>query len=120
MDSLSGTGTTFLPGVVDDGEDPHTVFTRQLLAEACMAVARDMECYDYQIGRLIRKVSSAVVENPPWAEDQEHLLRLVRSAAAGFGGRRERVWTASFDSTVDVGPTQPCEETGQRTRRRSA
>ena len=49
-------------------QDARTMFRRQLLVEACLAVAGDMESYDYQIGRLIRKVES-----------------LVRSAQSVFG-----------------------------------
>lgn len=99
-----------------EGEDPRTVFSGQLLAEACLAVSRDMECYDYQIGRLIRKVSTAVTENPSWAENEDHLMRLIRAAAAGFGGRRQTVWTASFDSTIEGGITEEAEETPRQRR----
>jgi hypothetical protein len=79
----------------------------QLLVEACLAVAGDMECYDYQIGRLIRKVDQAVIENPTWSDDRQHLLDLIRFAATGFGGRREKVWLASFESSLD--PDSLCE-----------
>jgi hypothetical protein len=87
------------------GEDSHAAFTHQLLVEACLAVAGDMECYDYQIGRLIRKVDQAIAENPVWSES--HMLNLVRYAATGFGGRREKVWLASFESSLD--PEAPPE-----------
>ena len=45
-----------MPMIEEAGQDARTVFRRQILVEACLAVAGDMECYDYQIGRLIRKV----------------------------------------------------------------
>ncbi len=83
------------------GQDPRVAFGRQLLAEACLAAARDMECYDYQIGRLIRKIDQALTENTNWSGTISQLLSLVRFAATGFGGRRQKVWLASFDSTVD-------------------
>ena len=83
------------------GQDARTIFRRQLLVEACLAVAGDMESYDYQIGRLIRKVDQALVENLTWNQDRHQLLNLVRFAATGFGGRREVVWIASFDSSLD-------------------
>ena len=83
------------------GEDSRPEFHRQLLVEACLAVAGDMECYDYQIGRLIRKVEQAVAETPNWTQDKAHLFNLVRYAATGFGGRREKVWLASFESSLD-------------------
>ena len=85
----------------ESGEDFRAEFHRQLLVEACLAVAGDMECYDYQIGRLIRKVDQAMLENPGWSPDKSHLLNLVRYAATGFGGRREKVWLASFESSLD-------------------
>jgi hypothetical protein len=88
-------------------EDAREGFRRQLLVEACLAVAGDMECYDYQIGRLIRKVDQAVIENPAWSEDKPHLFSLIRFAATGFGGRREKVWLASFESSLD--PESPSE-----------
>ena len=91
----------------ETGEDSRSVLQRQLLVEACLAVAGDMECYDYQIGRLIRKVDQVVVENPAWSEDKPTLLNLIRFAATGFGGRREKVWLASFESSLD--PESPCE-----------
>ena len=93
--------------IEEAGEDSRSAFTRQLLVEACLAVAGDMECYDYQIGRLIRKVDQTLTENPPWSEDKSHLLNLVRYAATGFGGRREKVWLASFESSLD--PESPLE-----------
>ncbi len=89
------------------GEDARGGFQQQLLVEACLAVAGDMECYDYQIGRLIRKIEQSVVENPSWGREKQHMLNLVRYAATGFGGRREKVWLASFDSSLD--PDSPCE-----------
>ncbi len=85
-------------------QDPQETFRRQLLVEACLAVAGDMESYDYQIGRLIRKVNQALIENVAWAHDRTYLFNLVRYAAAGFGGRRETVWLASFDSSQDPLP----------------
>jgi hypothetical protein len=87
--------------VESTGPDALELFRRQLLVEACLAVAGDMESYDYQIGRLIRKVEQALVDNVAWAHDRRQLLNLVRYAAAGFGGRRETVWLASFDSSQD-------------------
>ena len=66
-----------------------------------------MECYDYQIGRLIRKVEQAIIENASWDSDKQQLLSLVRFAATGFGGRREKVWLASFESILD--PESPVE-----------
>jgi len=87
--------------VEEAGEDARAVFQRQLLSEACLAVAGDLECYDYQIGRLIRKVEQALVEHPDWAADRRHMFSLVRCAATGFGGRREKVWLASFESSLD-------------------
>lgn len=105
MDQTPGTESEILLEIDTTGQDPRVAFGRQVLAEACLAAARDMECYDYQIGRLIRKISTAMSENPAWAPDEEHLLRLVRSAAAGLGGRRERVWIASFDSGIDIDAT---------------
>jgi hypothetical protein len=90
------------PPIPIRAENPREEFRLQILAEACLAVSRDMENYDYQIGRLIRKVSCAIEENPEWSRDEEHLLNLIRSAAAGFGGRRERVWRASFDCSLDT------------------
>ena len=110
MDQYQETDRVAPQELVEGIEDPKEVFVRELLAEACLAVARDMECYDYQIGRLIRKVSVAIGENPAWADDEEHLLRLIRSAAAGFGGRREMVWIASFDSGVDTTTTRPASK----------
>ena len=94
----------------DSGEDVRQEFHRQLLVEGCLAVAGDMECYDYQIGRLIRKVDQAVDENPAWIQDREHLFNLIRYAATGFGGRREKVWLASFESSLD--PDSATELTG--------
>jgi hypothetical protein len=91
----------------ETGEDARSALHRQLLVEACLAVAGDMECYDYQIGRLIRKVDQVVVENPAWSGDRPRLLKLIRFAATGFGGRREKVWLASFESSLD--PDSPCE-----------
>lgn len=96
-----------LSALEEPTEDARSGFHRQLLVEACLAVAGDMECYDYQIGRLIRKVSVAIGENPSWAADEAHLLRLIRSAAEGFGGRRKLVWIASFDSGIDTTPSPP-------------
>jgi hypothetical protein len=107
VDRLLETDRVVPPGLADGIDDPKEAFVHELLAEACLAVARDMECYDYQIGRLIRKVSVAINENPSWAADEEHLLRLIRSAAAGFGGRREMVWIASFESGIDTSPPPP-------------
>lgn len=92
------------------GEDPRSGIRQQVLVEACLAVAGDMECYDYQIGRLIRKVDQAVVENPAWSDDRPHLLDLIRFAATGFGGRRETVWLASFESSLDPESTQESAE----------
>ena len=92
------------------GEDAASGFRRQLLVEACLAVAGDMECYDYQIGRLIRKVDQAVVENPSLAEDKQHLFNLIRFAATGFGGRRQKVWLASFESSLDPDSPTGLEE----------
>ena len=89
-----------MPMIEEAGQDARTVFRRQILVEACLAVAGDMECYDYQIGRLIRKVEQAVVENRSWSSDRPQLLNLVRFAATGFGGRREKVWLASFESSL--------------------
>ena len=83
------------------GEDFRSEFSRQLLVEACLAVAGDMECYDYQIGRLIRKVDQAIADHPTWRADRSHMLNLVRHAATGFGGRRQMVWLASFESSLD-------------------
>ena len=91
----------------ETGEDTRSTLHRQLLIEACLAVAGDMECYDYQIGRLIRKVDQVVVENPTWTDERPQLLNLIRFAATGFGGRREKVWLASFESSLD--PDSPCE-----------
>ena len=68
------------PHPEEPGQDPQEDFSRQLLVEACLAVARDMENYDYQIGRLVRKVRTAVTENPTWAGDESHLLRLIRQS----------------------------------------
>ena len=96
-----------LPIVEEAGEDARSSFSRQLLVEACLAVAGDMECYDYQIGRLIRKVDQAMTENRSWTGDKPQLMNLVRFAATGFGGRREKVWLASFESSVD--PDSPVE-----------
>jgi len=96
-----------MPIVEETAEDPRSAFSRQLLVEACLAVAGDMECYDYQIGRLIRKVEQAVVENRSWSADRPQLMNLVRFAATGFGGRREKVWLASFESSLD--PESPAE-----------
>ena len=93
--------------VEETGPDAQEMFRRQLLVEACLAVAGDMESYDYHIGRLIRKVDQALVENVAWAHHRRQLLNLVRYAAAGFGGRRETVWLASFDSSLD--PEIPLE-----------
>ena len=90
-----------LPIVEEAGEDARSSFSRQLLVEACLAVAGDMECYDYQIGRLIRKVDQAVTENRSWTGGKPQLMNLVRFAATGFGGRREKVWLASFESSLD-------------------
>ena len=87
--------------VEETGPDAQEMFRRQLLVEACLAVAGDMESYDYQIGRLIRKVDQALVETVTWAQQRRQLLNLVRYAAAGFGGRRETVWLASFDSSLE-------------------
>ena len=87
--------------IEESGEDARSGFRRQLLVEACLTVAGDMECYDYQIGRLIRKVEQALVENPAWSGDKAHLYSLIRFAATGFGGRREKVWLASFESSLD-------------------
>jgi len=87
--------------VQETTEGACAILQRQLLAEACLAVAGDMECYDYQIGRLLRKVDQAVTENPAWCEDKSHMLNLIRFAATGFGGRREKVWLASFESSLD-------------------
>lgn len=89
------------PPIPIRAENPREEFRLLILAEACLAVSRDMENYDYQIGRLIRKVSCAVVENPEWSGEEAHLLNLIRSAAAGFGGRREMVWRASFECCLD-------------------
>jgi hypothetical protein len=105
VDPVRETNTVVPPGLLEGIEDPKEAFIHELLAEACLAVARDMECYDYQIGRLVRKVAVAIAENPSWAADEAHLMRLIRSAAAGFGGRRQMVWVASFDSAVDTTPT---------------
>jgi hypothetical protein len=96
-----------LPIVEETAEDPRSAFSRQLLVEACLAVAGDMECYDYQIGRLIRKVDQVVIENRSWSADKPQLMNLVRFAATGFGGRREKVWLASFESSLD--PDAPAE-----------
>ena len=93
--------------IQETSEDARSVLQRQLLSEACLAVAGDMECYDYQIGRLLRKVDQAVVENPGWSGEKSHLLNLIRYAATGFGGRREKVWLASFESSLD--PDLLCE-----------
>ena len=87
--------------IVEPTEDGRPAFREQLLVEACLAVAGDMECYDYQIGRLIRKIDQALTENTDWSGTKSQLLSLVRFAATGFGGRRQKVWLASFDSTVD-------------------
>ena len=92
---------TTLSALEEPTEDARSGFHRQLLVEACLAVAGDMECYDYQIGRLIRKVDQTLVENPVWGEDKPHLFNLIRFAATGFGGRREKVWLASFESSLD-------------------
>ena len=89
-----------LASLDETGEDACPEFHRQLLVEACLAVAGDMECYDYQIGRLIRKVDQAVDENPTWIQDKAHLFNLIRFAATGFRGRREKVWLASFESSL--------------------
>ncbi len=94
-------GETLSIQVEETGQDALEMFRRQLLVEACLAVAGDMESYDYQIGRLIRKVDQALVEHAAWTLDRSRLLNLVRYAAAGFGGRRETVWLASFDSSVE-------------------
>ncbi len=102
---MSGESLSFQ--VEETGQDALEMFRRQLLVEACLAVAGDMESYDYQIGRLIRKVDQALVENVAWAHDRPQLLNLVRYAAAGFGGRRETVWLASFDSSLN--PEIPLE-----------
>ena len=99
-----------LPIVEETGEDSRSTFSRQLLVEACLAVAGDMECYDYQIGRLIRKVDQAVVENRSWSRDKTQLMNLVRFAATGFGGRREKVWLASFESSLDPESSTELEE----------
>jgi len=96
-----------LSALEEPTEDARSGFHRQLLVEACLAVAGDMECYDYQIGRLIRKVDQTLVENPVWSEDKQHLFNLIRFAATGFGGRREKVWLASFESSLD--PDWPAE-----------
>jgi len=93
--------TETLSIVEEAGEDARSTFSRQLLVEACLAVAGDMECYDYQIGRLIRKVDQAIVEHPIWTDNKPQMLNLVRFAATGFGGRREKVWLASFESSLD-------------------
>jgi hypothetical protein len=99
-----------LPVIESTGGDSKTAFGHQLLVEACLAVAGDMECYDYQIGRLIRKVDQAVEENPAWNPDRPRLLNLVRFAATGFGGRREKVWLASFESSLDPESPERFEE----------
>jgi hypothetical protein len=96
-----------MPTLEPATEDARSGFHRQLLVEACLAVAGDMECYDYQIGRLIRKVDQVMGENPGWGEDRTHLFNLIRFAATGFGGRREKVWLASFESSLD--PDWPSE-----------
>ncbi len=96
---MSGESLSFQ--VEQTGQDALEIFRRQVLVEACLAVAGDMESYDYQIGRLIRKVDQALVENVAWAHHRQQLLSLVRYAATGFGGRRETVWLASFDSSLD-------------------
>ncbi len=96
---MSGESLSFQVG--ETGPDALESFRHQLLVEACLAVAGDMESYDYQIGRLIRKVDQALVENVAWDRDRQSLLNLVRYAAAGFGGRRETVWLASFDSSLE-------------------
>lgn len=88
--------------VVEQAEDDsRSAFQQSLLSEACLAVAGDMECYDYQIGRLIRKVDQALIDHPGWGVGRDRLLNLVRCAAAGFGGRRETVWLASFESSLE-------------------
>jgi hypothetical protein len=102
-------GETLSIPVEETGQDALESFQRQLLVEACLAVAGDMESYDYQIGRLIRKVEQALLENVAWATDRQYLLNLVRFAAAGFGGRRETVWLASFDSSQDPELPLPSE-----------
>ena len=91
---------TTLPAL-EERSDARSDFRRQVLVEACLAVAGDMECYDYQIGRLIRKVDQVMGDNPGWDEDKPHVFNLIRFAATGFGGRREKVWLASFESSVD-------------------
>jgi hypothetical protein len=100
-------GSETLSMLEQPGEEARSTLERQLLVEACLAVAGDIECYDYQIGRLIRKVDQVVNENPAWLDNRSHLLNLVRHAATGFGGRREKVWLASFESSLD--PDSPCE-----------
>ena len=100
-------GETASIHVGETGQDALEIFRRQLLVEACLAVAGDMESYDYQIGRLIRKVDQALVETVTWTQQRRQLLNLVRYAAAGFGGRRETVWLASFDSSLE--PELPLE-----------
>ena len=89
------------------GKDERLAFREQLLVEACLAVAGDMESYDYQIGRLVRKIEQVLVEKADWSADRQQLQNLVRFAATGFGGRREKVWLASFDSSMD--PDLPLE-----------
>jgi hypothetical protein len=94
--------TTESASVVEQAEeDSRSAFQQSLLSEACLAVAGDMECYDYQIGRLIRKVDQALADHPGWGISRSQLLNLVRCAAAGFGGRRETVWLASFESSLE-------------------
>ncbi len=101
---MSGESLSFQ--VEQTGQDALEMFRRQLLVDSCLAVAGDMESYDYQIGRLVRKVDQALTENVAWAHGRSHLLNLVRYAAAGFGGRRETVWLASFDSSQDPLPLE--------------
>ena len=79
-------------------------YGRQLLEEACLAVSRDMDSYDYHIARLMQKVGTAIDENPGWGKDRGWLLNLIRAAATGFGGRREKVWLASFECTLNPVP----------------
>ncbi len=105
---MSGESLSF--PVEETGQDALEMFRRQLLVEACLAVAGDMESYDYQIGRLLRKVEQAVVDHPAWTTGRHRLLNLVRFAATGFGGRRQKVWLASFESSVNPDLPHKIEE----------
>ena len=71
-------GETASIHVGETGQDALEMFRRQLLVDACLAVAGDMESYDYQIGRRLRKVDQSLVENAAWAQQRRQLLNLGR------------------------------------------